>query len=109
MVSVAHQHRVRVPSGATRVKPKDSPRCVILPAPLTHAAIRVSCFVKRAQCVICDDHDRPLEVGTPSPRVDPRCSASELHGLWPGPKKSSDTEIAREERAGKSKAGLFSS
>jgi hypothetical protein len=34
---------------------------------------------RRAQCVFGDSPNRPLTAGAPSPRVDPRCSARELH------------------------------
>jgi hypothetical protein len=46
----------------------------------------------------CDDPDQPLTVGTPSPRVDPRCSASKFHVLCSGLQQSSDAEVARGER-----------
>jgi hypothetical protein len=68
-------------------------------APLTHATTRAQCFVRHAQCVFCGNPDRPLAVGTPPPRVNPRCSTSQLHVLFLGPHQSSDAEISREERA----------
>jgi hypothetical protein len=40
------------------------------------------------------DPDRPLAIGAPLPRVNPRCSASELHVVCSGAKQSSDAEIA---------------
>jgi hypothetical protein len=44
--------------------------------------------------VFGNDPDRPLAVGAPSPRVDPRCPASELHVVCLGAQQSSDAEIA---------------
>jgi hypothetical protein len=88
-------NRVRVPARATGAKPNNPPRRAKPSASLTHATTRAPCCVRRAQCAFCDDPDRPLTVGTPSPRVDPRCSASELHVLCSGSHQSSDAEIAR--------------
>jgi hypothetical protein len=76
-------------------------------APLTRATTRAQCCMRRVQCVFCDDPDRPLTIGMPSPWVDPRCSACELHVLCSGPQKSSDAEIGRGERVGTQKLGHF--
>jgi hypothetical protein len=84
MVSVAHHHRAHVPARATGAKPKNPPRRAQSYACATHARDNLRSMLCEAQCVFDDDPDRPLTVGTPPPRVDPRCSASELHVLCSG-------------------------
>ena len=75
------------PSPYPRACPRDRgqaqgpPRRLKPSAPLTHATTRAPCCVRRAQRVLGDGPYRPLAVGTSPPRLNPRCSASELHVL----------------------------
>jgi len=93
MVPVARHHRARVPARATGAKPKVPPRHAPPSAPLTLSTTRAPWSLRHAQCVFCDDPDRPLAVGTLPPRVDPQCSASEFNVLCSGPQQPSDAEI----------------
>jgi hypothetical protein len=56
---------------------------------------------------VWDDPGQPMAVGMPSPRVDPRRSASELHVLCSGLQNFKDAEVARGERAGTPKFRHF--